>query len=163
MPYGGHSLKPTRFPYIHCSTDADGRAKVGGRTIVLKAAAALKLGDAVYLSAADTVNKSATVGNHDQYIGIVVGGKNTNMEVINDEALVNVATVADADEDVIVQIDGIAYVIAAAAASAGDIIIPDTTTAGRVKAGTTATLIVGTLLEAPTGAADVARALLWRG
>ena len=71
-------------------------------------------------------------------------------------------TVADADEDVLVQIDGIAYVITDAADAAGSLLIPDdATTAGQVEAGTTATKIIGMLLE--TGSiVGVKRALIFR-
>lgn len=158
----GLTFRPTRFPFIQHSVDNDARAKVGGTVVKFKAAAALKLGDCVFLSAADTVNKSTTTGDHDKVVGIVVGGANTNNEAVSDSASYGVITVADADEDVLVQIDGIAYVITDAADAAGSLLIPDdATTAGQVEAGTTATKIIGMLLE--TGSiGGVKRALIFR-
>jgi hypothetical protein len=139
-----------------------GRARLGGDVIRLKAAAALKAGQVVYLSADFTVNISATLTDHDEAVGIVVGGENTNMQVLEDPSAYNSFTVADANEDVLVQISGVAYVITDAAIAVGLKVIPDTVTAGRVKAGTTAGLIVGKLLEASTGVADIAKILMIR-
>jgi hypothetical protein len=127
--------RPTRSSYIEYASDPDARLSIGGAVIKMKAAAALKLWDVVYLSAALTVNKSATVGNHSKRIGVVVGGANTDNTVVTDSALYDSMTVADADEDVLVQVAGIAYVIAGGTVNAGDRVIPDTGTAGRVKAG----------------------------
>lgn len=163
MPYGGNTQRPTRFPYLHLSTDADERAEVGGIVLKFKAAADLKLGDCVFLSAAETVNKSTTTGDHDAVVGIVVGGANTNNEVVNQSALYGVAVAANTDEDVLVLVYGIAYVIPDATDNAGDLIIPDdATTAGQVEAGTTATKIIGMLLEAPSAAGSPTKALIFR-
>lgn len=133
------SRRATRWPYIEYGSDGDTRASIGGPVIKFKAAAALLLGDAVYLSADGTVNKSGTVGNHSKRIGVVVGGANTGNEVITDSAQYGVATVADADEDVLVQVGGVSYVIAGGTIAAGDRVVLDTGTAGRVKAGAAVT------------------------
>ena len=145
MPRGAYSYRPTRTAFIHASVDDDSRAKVGGTVVQFKAGAALKLGDVVYISAADTVNKSTTAADHRKRIGVVVGGAHTNDEVVDDSTLYNVSTAADADEDVLVLVFGIAYVTVAGALSAGDLIIPDTVTAGRVKAGADISVGIGTL------------------
>lgn len=163
MPRGAYTHKPTRFPSLLVSVDDEARAQCGGRVLIFKAGASLLLGDCVFLSAADTVNKSVTTGDHVSVVGIVVGGRKTNMEVVNDRASVGVITVAATDEDVLVQIDGIAYVIPDATDAAGSIIMPDdATTAGQVEAGTTATKVIGMLLETPTGAGAATKALIFR-
>lgn len=117
-----------------------GKARLGGSVIRLKAGVALKLGDAVYCSADETVSKSATSSNHDEVMGVVVGGENTNFQVIEDSAAYNVMTAADANEDVLIQISGICYVICAAAIAAGQRLVLDTGTAGRAKAAADVTV-----------------------
>jgi hypothetical protein len=163
MTRGAYSYRPTRTPFIHASVDDDSRAKVGGTVVQFKAGEALLLGDCVYLSAADTVSKSTTTSDHAAVVGIVVGGANTNDEVVDDSTLYGVSTAADADEDVLVLISGIAYVLPDATDAAGSLIIPDdATTAGQVEAGTTATKIIGMLLDTPSAAGSPTRALIFR-
>lgn len=121
----------TNLPVLgHRVDDVD----IGGHTMRCTAAAAVKLGDIVYLSGTRTVNKSTTLSNHKLIVGVVVGGANTEMKYVTDSAQYNVLTVADANELVLIQYSGIAYVIAAAAIAVGVPLIPDTSTAGRVKA-----------------------------
>lgn len=127
----------------------------GGSVFHAKAGAALLLGDTVYISAALTVNKSATVGDHAKVCGVVVGGKNTFFEVCTKKTDYGVITAADANEEVIVLFRGFTFVLADAAVIAnGALLVPSTTTAGRVKAGAAIT-VTATGLTIAAGATPV--------
>lgn len=137
--------KPTNLPWIaHRIPSTD--AEIGGAVMICTAAAALKLGDVVYLSGTRTVNKSATVGNHALVCGVVVGGTNTGMQADYNAANYNSIVAADANEQVLVQYNGIALVICKAAITIGRTVIPDTTDAGKVKDSAVLTSTVGTLV-----------------
>ena len=54
--------------------DPDAITSPGGPSYPFTAAAALKIGDAVWISAANTVNKSAVAADGVKFIGFVIGG-----------------------------------------------------------------------------------------
>lgn len=124
--------------------------EVGGITENFTAAAALNTGDCVFLSAVNTVNKSVTQANYVGFIGVVVGGALTNDNIVDRVGV----PAANTGQRVIVQIAGTATVVAGAAVTAGTnfSVIPDTATAGRVIAGTTAGQVLGKALTTTTGA-----------
>lgn len=142
--------QPTVFTYIECRPDGDDANAnvVGGRVIRTTAAGALNTGDSVLFSAASKVNKSATAADLAGFAGVVVGGKLTKGRVPSDLSVVSAATDADGDE-VLVQIDGICYAMAGGTVTPGThfSVIGDST-AGRVIAGTTAGVRVGTPITA---------------
>jgi hypothetical protein len=143
-------MKPTAFSWLTFAMPRADKspAAVGGITEIFTAGAALNTGDVVYISAADTVNKSTTQANYVGFAGVVVGGQLTNDNIT---ASVGVAA-ANTGQRVIVQVAGIATVVAGGTVTVGTnfSVIPDTTTAGRVIAGTTAGQVVGKTLT--TGA-----------
>src|SRR4051812_47277038 len=67
----------------------------GGIVEFFTAGAALNIGDAVYISAASTVNKSLTAGNQGKPAGIVVGGDLTAGECADDPADVGSAAASN--------------------------------------------------------------------
>lgn len=131
----------TRLPWILLSDD-DSAEGVGGLLVVYKAAAALNVGDAVFISAAKTVNKSVTAANHNKRAGVVVGGQKFGRGVVQRKNDVGTQAAA-ANEDVYVCIAGICYVVAQAAITAGAPIKLDTTTAGRVLTAAVLTIASG--------------------
>lgn len=145
----------TNLPYVrHEPLGADVAAEyVGGQVIRALAGAALLIGDVVYWSAANTVNKSATTAAYAAFAGVVVGGANTFFQCIDNDADLGI-TAADTGEEVLVQISGIAWVLAAAATAAGAT-VGVVTTSGRVDDSTaTAGAYVGTSITAAINAAD---------
>jgi len=114
----------------------------GGRCIALTAAAQLNIGDAVWLSASVTVNKSAVTADHLKRVGIVIGGTNLYDETSQD-ALDIGESAADANEKVFVAVYGVVYAVAdATAILVGSPVAPSTTTAGRVRLATVTTDLV---------------------
>lgn len=135
--------KPTHFSSLAVGALEEERSSTGGRVIRFKAnATTLLVGDPVFFSAADTVDKSGTTANYIRFAGIVVGGNGTRYQVAHDTSMVGM-TAALAGEDVLVQIDGIAWVVANIAVAITDNVIVSTT-AGKVTPGTTANQIIGT-------------------
>ncbi len=128
---------------------------VGGDVLQFIAAAALNIGDVVYLSAANTVNKSNTPANYQKFVGVVVGGKATYNQIGTLSTDVGNAAAA-ANEDVLVQFNGKCWAVADAAVAAGGLITQGATTAGRVDDSASATQgqIIGMALQAATNAAD---------
>lgn len=159
--FNANSWKPSNFPYVrHSEDDLMGGlfAVPGGEVAHFKAGGALNVGDVVVYSAALTVNKTTTVGDHDMIAGVVVGGARTFFEALSRKEDYNVIQAAASGEEVMVLYNGFAFCIFDAAVSAiGDYLIPSTTTAGRVKSGTTAGLILGKLVDAASSgsAADL--------
>jgi hypothetical protein len=149
-------MKPTSFTYIAHNRSREDviSAGVGGTVEVFTAGASLNTGDVVYLSAANTVNKSATVTNYAGFIGVVVGGKLTNMNIIPDKTGVAAATTG---QNTIVQLTGIALVVAGGTVTAGTnfSVMADSGTAGRVAAGVTAGQMIGTALTTGASAGDM--------
>jgi hypothetical protein len=120
----------------------------------------LLVGDAVYLSAANTVNKSTTAANYLGFIGYVVAGGSNSRRL---EDAVGTAAAASG-EVVLVQISGIARAIAGAAVTAGTNfnVVPSAAVAGRVILGTTADQRIGVPITTVTTAADEILVLIQR-
>lgn len=136
------SHKPTNFPWLMMSESlGEDNVGIGGMVIRAKAAAALNIGDAVFISAANTVNKSTTAADYQKRAGIVVGGENMFMTVLQDDDDIG-EIAADANEDVLVCIAGMCRGVAGATLAAGDRLIADGSTAGRLKVGAIITATV---------------------
>lgn len=156
----GGSHRPTAQGWVNYSEDnGETPAEIGGGVVCMTAEVNLNVGDVVYLSStagAGNVNKSLTPATTlDRIIGIVVGGDNTNMEVVQDDPLIGTLLAAAATRRVLVAQIGIAKALSdAAIATVGLKVIDGTVTAGRVAAGTTAGHVVGRALNT-TGAAGV--------
>lgn len=136
-------------------------AQPGGLVLRFKAAAALKIGDIVYVSALNTVAKSTTAANYQAMGGIVVGycSFTRGQEYIwqSTTGAIGVSTCA-ADDDVFVCISGVAWAVADAAITAYAKVGAGGTTAGRVDdANATAGQRVGIALEAASNAGDLIR------
>lgn len=116
----------------------------GGLVLPFIGAAALKLGEAVYISADNTVNKSAVAADHLAYLGVVVGGDLTKGECGGPSAAYNSLVVNDtgSNKGVLVQVFGVQSVICDAAIAVGPI-APSTTVAGRVRAATGLVIAAG--------------------
>lgn len=166
----GGSHRPTAFGWINHSEDnGETVAEVGGAVVPLTAANDLNVGDAVIVSADDSVDKSIVAADLYSVTGIVVGGDSTYGQVLQDDSEVGMLA-AKAGEKVLVAVSGIVKVVASAAIAAGVNVTPDTVTAGQVKAATITTdlaagdsgRIVGILLNAAAGAGSIVRMLISR-
>lgn len=150
---------PNRFGAITFA-DIDSGVGLGGNcvTFINGAGANLLLGDIVYVStAADgSVTKATTVANYVTYAGVVVGGQRTGGAYVSDSAQYGVTVAAASLEEVLVQYDGIAYVVADAAVARGVRLQQGAVTAGRVDdPAYVAGQSVGISLSAPGAAATV--------
>lgn len=145
----------TSLPFVrHEDVESDLLAN-GGQVVRFTAGAALNVGDAVYISTTNTVNKSNTAANMQKFAGVVVGGKSTYFQACSKSADVGVAA-CGSGEDVLVQINGRAWVVADAAITVATLLTQGATTAGRVDdaAGATQGQIIGIALQAASNAAD---------
>ena len=155
------SYKPTNFPWILNSENPDDPDSPGGIVVVATAEAALNIGDAVYISAAHSANKSTTASLYQGRAGFVVGGKNTQMLVMQDDGMVGKAAAA-AGEQVLICVAGKCKAVADGAITLGTPVTNDNTTAGRVETATITTAsadgdngrILGIALETTTTAGD---------
>jgi hypothetical protein len=157
------SGSPSRIRSVQYGTsDEPGLGQCGGPVNIYTPAVALNYGDAVYFSAADTVTKSLVSADYVAFAGIVVGGDLTHMihHTAEDVALTGTFQVATASGRVIVQWAGPALVITAATPAVGARVIADTTTAGRVLAGTTAGIMLGHMITVSLGAGQLAKMLI---
>lgn len=141
------------------SFDSLNGGQVGGETRTYLAGGTLLVGDVVYLSANNTVNKSATASNHEKVVGVVVGGRSTNMLLALDSADVG-TTAAAVNRPVIVLRQGRAWVMldtvtATDTIHAGDRIKPSTGIAGRVRPATATITATGAAGTIPAGATPV--------
>jgi hypothetical protein len=155
----GNQGKPTRFEFIRLMSDDIGDV-AGGLVEEYTAGGTLLIGDAVYLSAAFTVNKSLTPATVlGKMIGIVVGGARQN-QWANERKLDVGLQASLVNERVQVLVRGKIWVVSDSAITAGDVLTNGTVTAGRVKTGTITTdvaagdtgRIIGNALEAAAGA-----------
>jgi|SRR6267142_349121 len=171
-PVAVSGKKPTVFPFILTNDDdgLDGGAYAnGGLCLVAKAAATLLIGDAVFWSAAFTVNKSTTAGDRLKRAGIVVGGVPRAIADYILEALqtpLDVGEVAgNANDIVLVCYRGICIGIGDSAIAAGTQVTFSATTAGRLVASATAAVtdamgVVATMVDATAANGDKARVLV---
>lgn len=171
----GNSHNPTNFSFLESGVDdfgVDANGKfgytVGGHTRLFSAGATLNVGDVVYLSAANTVNKSATAGTVlGKVQGVVVGGYRTDMRALTRKLDIGTQA-ALVNEAVIVLWAGKYWVVSDAAITAGDLLTAGTATAGRAKTGTVTTdvaagdtgRLIGNALEAAGGAAVTIMAVI---
>lgn len=164
----GNSDKPTGFGFLTVRVDEIAIAAAGqygyspgGLVLEYGAAATLNVGDVVYISGANQVNKSnvaATVLG--KVAGVVVGGTRTDMRAIDRKLDVGIQA-AQVNERVLVLVYGKFWVVSDAAITAGDPLTPGTGTAGRAKTGTVTTdlvagdtgRLIGNALELAGGAA----------
>ena len=144
-------------------SDPDAVASAGGPTIPFSAAAALKIGDAVWISTANTVNKSAVAADGVKFIGVVVGGGGSfgNNYGLFDSGSVGLSLVASG-KVAEVQVAGIAWVVAGAAIAVGAELGLDTGTAGRVLTNITAGQKIGIALTSAGAAGDKIKMLIYR-
>lgn len=128
--------KPTNIPVIShdwAAVGRDGRAPcVGGESEWFTAGGTLLVGDAVYISAANTVNKSATAATTlGAYVGQVISG--TQLDGEYPETLSPIGkTAATVNQKVLVLFSGFAPAIAGAAVAAGDRLTASGAVAGRL-------------------------------
>ena len=161
-PGSGFTIMPG---FIGMGTD---RAiqNVGGAAYIMKAAAALNVGDAVYISAADTVDKGATA-QLGQRGGVVVGGQRTGFRT-QPEVKTGAAAANAAGELVLVAFQNAVVTAVSDAAIAVGNPISFAGTAGRVIAAAAGAAlnagvrnnILGTALSATGGAAVDVRVLI---
>lgn len=163
-------FQPTNYGFLKLADDG-GSLKPGGHVVEAKGAVALNVGDAVFVSAVDTVTKDSVATNHKNRIGIVVGGTRTDMRVLSGSDAVGLAACA-INEQVLVQIDGIAWGVAdTATVAVGDKLKLGTTTAGRLLDGSDTTdavagitgSIVAQALTASAAAGDKIKVLVTLG
>lgn len=125
---------------------------VGGVVHRFSAGGTLLVGDAVRISAVDTVNKSATVGDYATFVGFVVSGESNGYRT--DDAVGT--TAATVNQGVMVQVSGVARAIVGAtgftAGTTNVVVAPSGATAGRVipSAALDATIIAGRALGVNT-------------
>jgi len=163
---------PTGYSWILTNDsqgDDGGAFACGGVALVAKAAATLLIGDAVFWSAAFTVNKSVTAGDRLKRAGIVVGGVprgtadyslyvlQNSLDVGEQAALVN--------QSLLVCYSGICLAIADGVIGAGAQVTFSATTAGRVTAAATAAVtdamgVVATAIDAAAANGDLLRVLV---
>lgn len=150
----GDDIQPANAGFVGPTVEPGTVLSPGGVTFEYQAAAALNVGDAVFLDSNGEAAKSATTADYQKFIGIVVGGTKTYMRAITRKADVGIPAAA-ADEKVIVCYFGKCYGIAAAAIALGGLVTV-VTTAGALDdaAGATQGQIIGTALEAAAAAAD---------
>lgn len=144
----------TAFSYVNVrgSSDELTNNAVGGIVHRFSAGGTLLVGDAVRISAANTVDKSATVGDYATFVGFVVSGDSNGYRF--DDAVGT--TAATSGQGVMVQISGVARAIVGAtgftAGTTNVVVAPSAATAGRVipSAALDATIIAGRALGVPT-------------
>ncbi len=158
----GTSFPPNTIPWSAYSEDlAEIIGSVGGETVVMKSAAALNIGDGVFVSGVDIVDKSTTVLDYAARAGIVVGGQipeEGSMAVLQDVLDIGEIAASAINKLVLVCTAGICRVVADGIIAVGDVVEPDAVTAGRVSTGTTQPF--GVALEAAALAGDVIRILI---
>lgn len=171
-PVQDASKKPTCLPFIltddHAG-DGGGQFAVGGLCFLAKAAAALLVGDAVFWSAAGTVNKSTVAGDRLKRAGILVGGAPRTLADYVQEAMVrsgDIGGVASAANDtVLVCYRGVCVAVADGVIAAGAQVTFSAGTAGRITAAASAAVtdamgVVGTAIDAAAANGDKIRILV---
>lgn len=175
------SVQPTGMGWVLLEELPDnnsiaGEPVVGGIVKVFLAAAPLNVGDHVYFSALNTVNKSAVAADYVKRSGIVVGGDLTGMECQSEAGQVGraaasnvaVAGFAGVPSRVLVCIQGVAWGIMDSAVAVGVPVAGSIITAGRLRAAALPVAaadsrVVGQILKASGAAADVRQILVTLG
>lgn len=168
-PVATVSRRPTNFPWI-ISNDSlgedAGAFATGGTATIYTAGATLLIGDAVFVSAAFTVNKSVVAGDRLKRAGIVVGGISRSVESGTLEALQNILDLGDqaavVNDPVLVCTDGICYAVADGVIAAGTLVTLSAATAGRVTASASAAVtdaeaVLGQAIDAAAANGDKIR------
>lgn len=135
---------------------------VGGEVNAFTAAGTLLIGDCVYVSAANTVAKSATVGDYVTFAGYVVGGAATYGHVATLSTEVG-QTAALVNQTVLVQNTGKVWGVADAAITVATKVCQGASTAGRVDdaaAAATTAQQAGIALTAASNAGDAVLILI---
>lgn len=152
--------RATNIPIIShdwAGSGRDGKApSVGGECQWFTASGTLLVGDAVYISAANTVAKSATAATTlGAYVGQVISGDTLNGEYPELATAIG-KTAATNGQKVLVMYNGIGPAIAGAAVAAGDRITASGAVAGRVitDAAPAAGTSIGNAVTAAAGAAS---------
>lgn len=150
----------------YLAADPDALAGAGGNTVNVSAAVALKIGDAVHVhTVAGQVTKTAVTANGAKFAGVVVGGGSTfgGGYALYGTTEVGLALVAAA-QSVVLQVDGIANVVADGVIAAGDAVVLSATVAGRVitVGATPAGQLIGIALKAAAAAGDIIQILIAR-
>lgn len=120
------------------------------------AGATLLIGDVVFFDPATSrVNKSLTLGDYDSAVGVVVGGRKTFGQILQDTIDIG-EQAAVVGEEVLVAWGGIVKCISDAAIANGDRVAAATaTTAGRVKTSVATNFVIGVALAVAGGAGIV--------
>ncbi len=132
-------------PVIALQTSLDstlGTGRFGGIVtgFLAKSTDTLNIGDVVFLDTLGFVSKSATLANYNKVVGVVVGGRSDTMNVRSDSASVGTAAALPLQK-VIVMRWGLAWMFSdslTAGLTAGTGVIPSSSTAGYLRARTTA-------------------------
>lgn len=151
--------KPSRQGWVQFLETNNNGNQSGGVILPFAAAAALNVGDVVWISADMTVNKSVVPADHQKLIGVVVGGARssplfqatgapTNIDAIEpvyDPVAIAAGIVAAGavGETVFVCVLGMCYVICDAVIAAGLRLSPSVTVAGRVRPSTDPVISAG--------------------
>lgn len=166
--------RPSNVPWVILSElmgDDFGRMAVGGECVVLLAGGALNIGDAIYGSAAFTVNKSTVAANQVFRAGIVVGGVPRALESATLEVQQRInagggdigVQAAAVNDPVLVCIQGVCYAVVDGAVAAFSQLKLSTTTAGYLTLAvptTDASKIVGMAIDASTAAGQIIRVMV---
>ena len=174
------SSRPTAMPWLLVEDLPDnntiaGDPLPGGIVKAFQAAAPLNVGDHVWISGLNQVNKSAVAADHVKAVGIVVGGDLTNGECQSEAAQVGnpaASNVAIAGQPgnipsrVLVCVFGVCWAVADAAIAVGTPIAGSIIVAGRVRAAVLPVAaadsrVIGRILKAAGAAADVRQ--VWVG
>jgi hypothetical protein len=156
--------RPLATEYIiHRESNEDRTVgSLGGQVARYTAGSTLLVGDAVYLSGVNTVDKSTTAANYVGFVGFVVSGDALGDSQACGEYPVG-TTAATVNQQVLVQISGIvAAIVGATGFVAGTNFnaVPSAATAGRVIPGTTADQRLGVVLTTQSTAGAAVRILI---
>lgn len=154
-------MDPTHFHSILLSTKSkfEPTGYVGGIVAPFVPAVDLSYGDAVFLAAGQTVNKSTTPADYVAFMGFVVGGdvENYMNADFRDVTPTNTKVATAVTGVAFVQISGIVWAVAdaAIATNGGVRLIGSAIVAGRVASGTTAGQMLGTSITSAAGAGSL--------
>lgn len=142
------------------SFDSTNGGQVGGETRTYLAGATLVVGDVVYISGDNAVNKSTTLADHEKVAGVVIGGRSTAMRAKLDSTDLG-TTAAVVNRPVIVLRFGRAWIRTGAVTGLGGDTVragirckPSTGTSGRVSPATTAFTIAAGAVAVTSSAAN---------
>lgn len=126
---------PTGFMTPVTRWDSTSGGQAGGLIYMYLAGSneTLKVGDVVYLKAANSIGKSATAATNNTVIGVVVGGQSlSGTGVANDSSDVGTTACAGTGKKCWVMTEGRAWVKTADSVYLGQSVLPSTAVAGNV-------------------------------